>query len=233
MGGDCDDNRDTVYPSAIEYCNLRDDNCNGEVDEEAIPIEQYPDADDDGYFSAAERESGESYLGCVPTKGWAADPGDCQPMDPAINPGAEEVCNGFDDNCDGRVDERVRPQCGVGWCRREATSCDEATCFPGQPQQEECNLLDDDCDDAIDEDAPCPAGEACVVGECQPETGEEDDTGQTADPTGDTWTTASTEPDSAAAPITKSSCRISDPASGPSRIPWFALLLLAVGRRRP
>ena len=43
-----------------------------------------PDADGDGYTVAD---------------------GDCDDGDPAVNPGASEVCNGFDDDCDGIIDE--------------------------------------------------------------------------------------------------------------------------------
>lgn len=35
LGADCDDNDPTVYEGAIEICNNKDDNCNGEVDEGA------------------------------------------------------------------------------------------------------------------------------------------------------------------------------------------------------
>ena len=32
---------------------------------------------------------------------------DCDDADPTINPGAEEVCDGTDNNCDGQIDEDV------------------------------------------------------------------------------------------------------------------------------
>ncbi len=166
-GGDCDDNRDTTYPGATEYCNLRDDDCDGEIDDDALPLTQYPDGDGDGYYSLDEYQSGEMMVGCeMLDDEWAGEPGDCQPFDPTINPGVEEICNLFDDNCDGDVDERVRPQCGEGWCRRESPTCEEAACSPGEPMEESCNLFDDDCDGVIDNDAPCPAGETCVAGMC-------------------------------------------------------------------
>lgn len=162
---DCDDSRDGVYPGAQEFCNQRDDDCDDEVDENALPVMQWPDADGDGYYGLEESQSDDTYLGCVPTEGYAAEPGDCDPDDPTRNPGQEEVCNGFDDNCDADVDEGVRPRCGEGWCRREAFTCDEATCYPGEPREEECNLLDDDCDGQLDEGS-CPDGQTCVAFEC-------------------------------------------------------------------
>jgi hypothetical protein len=53
------------------------------------------DADGDGYADC-------SVLGCD-ASGKVC--GDCDDHDPAIHPGAVEVCNRRDDNCDGRTDE--------------------------------------------------------------------------------------------------------------------------------
>nr|WP_320055142.1 thrombospondin type 3 repeat-containing protein [Neolewinella litorea] len=39
-----------------------------------------------------------------------ADTNDCAPFDPAINPGAEEVCDGIDNNCNLIVDESDAPE---------------------------------------------------------------------------------------------------------------------------
>ncbi|MEM6291289.1 MAG: putative metal-binding motif-containing protein [Myxococcota bacterium] len=234
-GDDCDDNRDTVHPGAVEFCNLRDDDCNGQVDDDAIPVEQYPDADGDGYYSPAEYRSGETFVGCVPTEGWAAEAGDCAENDETRNPGVEEVCNLFDDNCDGRVDERVRPTCGVGWCRRESNTCDAAGCTPGEPIEEICNLLDDDCDGFVDEDAPCDPGLACIAGTCrepeEPLPGGTDDTGTSAGDdggVGDGSSTAAAETDAGASAAGGGGCAVQ--RSGPASL--AVILILGVVRRR-
>ena len=165
--GDCDDYRKTVYPGAKELCNMLDDNCDGQIDEDAVPVELWPDADGDGYYDARTEKVGTPKVGCAGQKGWAAEAGDCQPMNKAVNPGVEEVCNNLDDDCDGDIDERVRPTCGEGWCRREAPGCDAQYCTPGVPVKEKCNFLDDDCDGEVDEDSDmCPQGQTCAAGLC-------------------------------------------------------------------
>jgi Putative metal-binding motif len=165
--GDCDDYRKTVYPGAQELCNMLDDNCDGAVDENAVPVELWPDADGDGYYDARTEKVGEPKVGCAGLKGWAAEPGDCKPQDEAVHAGAAEACNSVDDDCDGDIDERVRPTCGEGWCRREAAGCNPQNCTPGEPVKETCNFLDDDCDGLTDEDADvCPSGQTCAAGSC-------------------------------------------------------------------
>ena len=160
--GDCNDSNKSTFPGAEELCNRKDDDCDGEIDEGSTAIEIWPDPDGDGYHDW----TGETILGCVPYKGYAADAGDCAPNDATRNPGAAEVCNLVDDNCDGRIDERVRPQCGVGWCTRDSVSCEAERCTPGTPSEEKCNFLDDDCDGEIDEGDLCAVGSACLAGRC-------------------------------------------------------------------
>lgn len=161
---DCDDNNEKVFPGAKELCNTKDDDCDGQIDEDSTPVELYPDEDGDGYY--ARNPVGPAVMGCVGMRGYAALPGDCAPKDPKVNPGVMETCNSIDDNCDGRIDERLRPQCGVGFCRRESFNCEPENCTPGTPTAEQCNLLDDDCDGEVDEGAPCPAGQTCIAGAC-------------------------------------------------------------------
>lgn len=78
-----------------------------------------------------------------------------------------EVCDGTDNDCDGRVDE-AQPalSCGTGACARTVSSCGDGqalTCTPAAPASEICNGLDDDCDGQADEDL---ADLTCGVGAC-------------------------------------------------------------------
>jgi len=160
LDGDCDQNDEKIHPGAAEICNGKDDNCDTRVDEGAAPVMMWPDQDGDGYYKS---QTGTPKTGCGNAPGYAAQGGDCDDIDPAIHPGAAETCNLRDDNCDGTVDERVRPRCGVGWCSRVSLSCDPADCEPGPPTAELCNAFDDDCDGVIDNGA-CSSGGAGTSG---------------------------------------------------------------------
>ncbi len=96
---DCDDANRNVFPGALEECNGIDDNCNGLVDEEVLTV-YYLDLDGDGYGSGAANVSA-----CEKPTGYAELPGDCNDSNPDIHPGASEVCNEADDDCNGLVDD--------------------------------------------------------------------------------------------------------------------------------
>ena len=85
-----------------EICNGIDDDCDGQVNEEGSQgcITYYYDADGDGWGTA------DSKCLCAASGNYTATySGDCNDTDPLINPGATEVCNSIDDDCDGQTDE--------------------------------------------------------------------------------------------------------------------------------
>lgn len=100
QGGDCKDEDASINPGAVETCNRKDDNCDGQTDEGCIRRYYYRDADRDGYGRNIR-----GVLAIIPPPGYVLLSGDCDDANPAIHPGATEVCNGKDDNCNGQVDE--------------------------------------------------------------------------------------------------------------------------------
>jgi hypothetical protein len=96
---DCDDAHASVHLGATELCDGLDNNCNGSIDEGVLTT-YYLDSDADGYGVAT------SYVqACTAPTGYALASGDCNDALSTANPGATELCNGVDDDCDGTVDE--------------------------------------------------------------------------------------------------------------------------------
>lgn len=95
---DCDDTNLDVNPSANEACRDEVDNdCDGEVDTDAVDVTWYADVDEDGYGDA-----NATTTDCAPPEGYVGNSEDCDDATSVVNPGVEEVCNnGVDDNCDG------------------------------------------------------------------------------------------------------------------------------------
>ena len=169
---DCDDSDSAVYPGADEHCDGVDEDCDGDVDEDAVDASSWhEDADDDGFGSAA------SIVACDAPDGHVADDTDCDDTDPAVHPGATEVCNGDDDDCDTLVDDADpdwdttsgglwyvdgdHDGYGVGAveaCAQppdtsdQGGDCDDADSSVNPGATEVCNAgVDDDCDGDADD----------------------------------------------------------------------------------
>ena len=107
VGGDCNDEKDTVHPDAVESCSTGDDdNCNGDINDDGAEgcFDFYADADGDGF---AEEGASPGACQCIPSDEFPVqEAGDCDDGDDSIHPEAPEVCNdGIDQDCDGEWDE--------------------------------------------------------------------------------------------------------------------------------
>ncbi|MCB9295772.1 MAG: BspA family leucine-rich repeat surface protein [Lewinellaceae bacterium] len=161
---DCDDNDATVFPGAPELCDGIDNDCDGQIDE-GLTF----DADGDGFTALG------SCTG-------SAD--DCDDNDATVFPGAPELCDGIDNDCDGQTDEGLTFDAdgdgftALGSCSGSADDCDDtnASVFPGAPEL--CDDVDNDCDGQIDEGLTFDAdGDGfTAVGSCSGSADDCDDT---------------------------------------------------------
>jgi len=103
---DCDDTNADAYPGGVEVCDGADNDCNSLTDDDdpgldrSTATEWFIDADLDGFGHLTN-----SAARCIQPSGAVADNTDCADGNPDVNPAATEVCNGFDDNCDGNADD--------------------------------------------------------------------------------------------------------------------------------
>ncbi len=100
-GGDCDDANAAIHPGATEVCDGVDNNCDDRVDE-GVKTTYYLDADRDGYGNP--NYPAEYCAGTQPT-GYVDNGDDCDDANATIRPGATELCNGKDDDCNGVIDD--------------------------------------------------------------------------------------------------------------------------------
>ncbi|MBL8787426.1 MAG: PQQ-binding-like beta-propeller repeat protein, partial [Deltaproteobacteria bacterium] len=173
LGGDCADGDATRNPGQTETCNGKDDDCNGSTDPDGSLgcFTRYRDGDGDTYGLSEDVRC----LCTVAAPYSASVGGDCNDSSSAIKPGVTEVCNGKDDNCDGRVDEAGSQGCttyyldadgdryGVAGqslclCAPQAAysatvtgDCDDGNAQKNPARTEACNTIDDDCDGQTDE----------------------------------------------------------------------------------
>ena len=87
------------YRGASEICDGFDNNCDLQIDEGVLQS-FHIDADLDGYGS-----SDTPTLSCNLQEGYSANALDCVDSNPLFNPDQLEICDGFDNNCDGNIDE--------------------------------------------------------------------------------------------------------------------------------
>jgi hypothetical protein len=101
---DCNDSDPGINPGEVEVCDGIDNDCDGLMDgSDPGTTGQsiwYADTDSDAYGDA-----NNSMQVCNQPDGYVTDSADCDDSDSAINPGAVEVCDGIDNDCDGLMDD--------------------------------------------------------------------------------------------------------------------------------
>ncbi len=160
-GGDCDDTNFNVNPGEVEICGDGiDNNCNGSQNDAGALLCQtfYSDVDQDGYGSSS------SKCQCAGSGTFTTQvSGDCNDTDATINPAAQEICDGIDNNCTAGIDENCDKDLDgycdaskqlVGHpavCPHGGGDCNDynGAIYPGKPQ-EVCDNIDDDCNGVID-----------------------------------------------------------------------------------
>ena len=139
---------------------------------DCVPITYYEDLDGDGYGVDGTALEGET---CRPLAGYATEAGDCDDRSSGVSPGAVEICDGKDNDCDGAIDDDDGVQGAPSWFVDEdgdgygtaevvtvacegpddaallTGDCDDedATTHPGRSEDLE-DGIDNNCDDLVD-----------------------------------------------------------------------------------
>ena len=173
---DCNDGDATIHPLADEHCDGVDEDCDGTVDESPVDgTTWYGDTDADGYFG----DTAVQVACSSPGAAWGTVDLDCDDTRAAINPDGTETCNGWDDDCDGTIDEAEAAD-AVDWYRdndldgygdtdltmaacdpptgyvEDGTDCDDTNAGVNPAADEVCDAgaTDEDCDGLVDDGDP-------------------------------------------------------------------------------
>jgi len=175
VDGDCDDSLGTVQPNAPEICDGLDNDCDSLTDDAGAigcsifyrdgDLDQFGNQDDSRCLCEADVAG--RYTSKTPT--------DCNDAVGAINPGAPEVCDGVDNDCDRVVDEQGAGGCTLHFvdgdgdtygnpgqfaclCGPDTTfaatrggDCDDDAGDVNPGAAEQCDTKDNDCDGLTDE----------------------------------------------------------------------------------
>ena len=152
---DCDDSRAESNPGASEVCDLRDNDCNGSVDDAASDASDwYADSDGDGFGDSAVRTAS-----CTAPSGYVADSSDCDDSDGSVGEPAtwysDSDGDGYGDSTGGTSSSCLEPS---GYAATD-DDCDDSDSSVSPGALEVCdNSVDDDCSGVVDD--------GCTVDHC-------------------------------------------------------------------
>ena len=150
---DCDDTDPDVSPDSSEICDLKDNDCDGDIDEGFDENTYYRDSDGDGYGNPDD-----SITGCMAPPNYVEDNTDCNDNNSNIHPGAYDPCDTpEDENCSGSNAD----------CSSEPVSCRELANYPLETEVESADpmlifVMDDSGSMAWD--VLCPANNGLFGG---------------------------------------------------------------------
>lgn len=152
---DCDDTNALVSPNATEVCDGLDNDCDSFIDDGSATgaATWYIDRDNDGYGDSAV-----SVKACSAPNGYVGNNTDCNDRNANINPGATEASNGYDDDCDGKIDEGgpSSDDDSDGYSENQG-DCDDSNPArsPIATEGPLCDGVDQDCDFVADDGLLC------------------------------------------------------------------------------
>lgn len=149
--GDCDDTDSGQHPGADEVENGEDDDCDGHVDEGTDAF----DDDGDGWSeNEGDCDDTTTTITAADCDGDGFDsPGfggsDCDDMDAAVHPGASEICDLADNDCNGIADDEGASGCTVYYRDTDGDGygAAEAACYC-EPTGAYTSTLSTDCYDS-------------------------------------------------------------------------------------
>ena len=163
---DCDDTANLTNPDTVEICDDIDNDCDGAIDE-GVKKTFYLDFDEDGFGGDIDNTLHVQLLKLC------RNSNDCEDGMPEIYPGADEICDDIDNDCDGAAEEGLvfiyyqdndgdeygDPTLPVESCGTTAglvdnnDDCDDENDQIYPMQDEICDDVDNDCNGKVDEGA--------------------------------------------------------------------------------
>ncbi|MAA79728.1 MAG: hypothetical protein CL916_10750, partial [Deltaproteobacteria bacterium] len=167
INGDCDDEDSGRSPLIAEVCDSIDNDCDNQIDE-GVRNQYFTDNDGDGFGNPSL-----PVLACTQPMQSSINNLDCNDGSASINPAADEICDGIDNDCSQQVDDNavdaitwyldldndgygrvnstliscIQPQGYVD----NSQDCDDGDVLNNPQGIEICDTEDNDCDGLIDD----------------------------------------------------------------------------------